>query len=258
MTTLNELLSQPNSPFSLENLAAAQINEVKQSWKRKLDKIQDCPVIDMPSKRRLQQPKFRHLLESEQDFNLRVQRTVIHVGTVPYYVEQVWHAYDEFWLIVMDEHQNRFKIPYHHPAVDLRNPEPQYLQLDGGPAFLYRRPVREQPQGLHAKNYTLKDVGTENIRSTSSILPVIAGLKATDTTVWSPAYADLMHNRIFRSIRLSPQVSVYRDDGQICVEYRGRPLGPLTENSITVDSDDFERPWIKRDLTPVGLVTRVA
>lgn len=232
-------------------------DEYKSQVKKKLDKYKDVPVVDMPSKRRIHQPKFRHLLESVKDFEIRLLRSIIHIGTTPYLVEGVWSYDKDFWLVVADENGVMFKIPYSHSAVDLRNPDPQYIQVDQGPAYLVRWPAREQAQGICSKNTSLKFAGTGQFSVPKNLRDIIHGLKFSDNIQWSPSYEELMKNRIFRALRLSPFVSVYRNHDTLWAEYKGRPLGKIKENTVFVDTDDFERPWVRRDVTPSGLTLKV-
>jgi hypothetical protein len=82
---------------------------------------------------------------------------------------------------------------------------------------------------------------------------------SNDILPWSWNYTDLMKRGFLPAMRLSKSIAVYTDGkGDLQAEYRGRYLGRLNENTISVDDEDFSKPWIKAAVNEVACEMRRA
>ncbi len=204
------------------------------------------------AKRRLIQPPFKLHLETLSDAHLRLSHTVVFVGATPYYVHDVYQGSGDFLLTMETWEGKVYRIWYSNPHLDLRNPEPQYIMYQEKPGLLYRRPTRQQRQGLSHDNAFVKHVGGRRYRP-ENIHEVLRGLQETGVCMWDAKYWELMQKlRAFSALRLSPSIAVYLEGPQLKTEYKGRLLGDLNEDVVSVTEEDFNRPWIKRAVSVVG------
>lgn len=224
----------------------------------KILKLPEAEVGQGSLKRRLFQPIFKLPLESLHDARMRIEGTMVFLGSRPYYCRRVAQLEPgDFVLLLDDEDNKQYRVNYSNRDLDLRNPEAQYLQYEQGPAFLTRRPVRQQRQGLSYDNTLYKRVGNTRLFRPDNIHEVVRSLRLSETVRWEPTYLDLMTKvRAMTALRLSPAIAVYVKDKKLLAEYKGRPLGKLEDNSVTVDELDYEKPWIKRDINLVGCEMR--
>lgn len=214
------------------------------------------PVLDppdLPRKRRIFTEKFKMEYDTIQDIHLRLLGTVIFIGDQYYYVRDIVNGGSNgYQLIVQDKAGVQSRIGYNHPSVDCRSPEPQYIQMDRV-GFLMRYPARQQHQGLHRNNVRIKYVGenaTTSIHDPSILLPSFRD----EVLPWDMSLHRLMESyKAVPWFRLSSRVAVWNENDKLKVEYRGRYLGELKENSVLVDEDDYSQQWIRHDLQKVGL-----
>lgn len=208
-------------------------------------------------KRRVRQPVFKLRLDRMEDVNLRLVGSLVTVGGRLFRVAEVVKTDGEFVCLVEDGDRTMYHIPYSHPELDLRTPEPQYFMDGDTPAFFWRHPARQQQQGVTDRTLVVKTVGQEAMRGVNTY-QFLKGMQDTQQTVlWSPTYGDIMTKlKALRSLRLSPATAIYRLNSDLIVEYRGRPLGVLEENVVQTDAEDAARPWIVRDMQRIGLAVK--
>ena len=223
--------------------------------KSKIKGIPDVKVVIKPSKRRLSQPILKPPFETWHDIDLRLRNTMIFVGSEPYHVYETLQDGKDYTLLLMDKDGNRSKVPYYAcNAIDLRSPEPQYFIYQSQPAFLRRTQARSQRQGWCYENSCCNYVGQTRTWRTENIADVMAGLNP-DPFPWSGEYDKLMKSQV-RALRLSRDVAVYHDKDGIKAEFRGRLLGPVTEDTVAVDEYDYSKPWIKQAVEGVNMRLR--
>lgn len=223
--------------------------------------LPEVPIVDLPMKRRVTQPRFKLHYDTVKDFNLRLGNSIIHVGRLPYYVREIVQNKDDIILVVEDEKKSKGKITYQkNEAIDLRTPEPQYLMLDSYTVRLTRPPFRQQVQGLHSQNSFIQRVGKDNegCYHWENPYELLWALKeGMNTITWDKETVNLMLKyRALKTLRLSGNVAAYRVGSDIFIEYKGRGLGELQDNWVRVDDLDMKQPWIKKDLQEVNLVMR--
>jgi hypothetical protein len=210
------------------------------------------PVYET-AKRRLPFPAFKLELNTVDDAGLRLSNTIVYIGPDPVFVTGVALGRDgQMYLLFRAVDGKDYKIAYHDPKVDLRSPEPQYLVYHHEPVYLIRNALRQQKQGLDRSNSMIKPVN-KNPHRWDHAMEVCKGLKEQTNLSWTPQYHDLMvRARAFRSLRLSPNVCFFADDDKVKAEYRGRLLGDVNDNEITLDDSDKRRPWIAKAVKEIG------
>jgi hypothetical protein len=239
-----------------ELMAAAAANQ-QAARLAKFMKLPELPVTQRPAKRRLSQPPFKLLLETPHDVDLRLRGTLIFVGPELFCVLDCIQHENDYLLAVEDGKSKRWRVPYSHPLVDLRSPEPQYISYEGIPAYLSRRPARAQQQGISYSNSVLKNAGNARYYRPENISAVIKGITAENVQM-DQRILDLMTRvRVFSTIRMSPNIALYLDPkDNLNAEFKGRWLGFVNENTITVDELDARRPWIKSAVQQIGCELR--
>jgi hypothetical protein len=216
-----------------QKLIAWDIDRKKNKYKG----IPEVTVVIKPSKRRLSQPILKPTFETWHDIELRLRNTMIFVGSEPYHVIETVQDGKDYLLFLLDKNGKKCKVPYYAcEHIDLRSPEPQYFIYQSQPAFLRRTQARSQRQGWCYENSACNYVGQTRTWRTENIGDVMVGLN-TDPFPWSSGYSNLMKAQV-RALRLSRDVAVYLDKNGINAEYRGRLLGPVQEDTITVDDFD--------------------
>jgi hypothetical protein len=216
----------------------------------------ELELIPIRQKRRVDQPRFKIEYDNLNDIRMRLINSIVYVGGGAYYVTDVTTYKKEYWLILRDDKGKRWSVPYGATAeINLRTPEPRYLQVKTTPMFFIRTPAREQSQGLSGRNVMVKPVGTaKDYQRWHELTDILTGLSSCDPDPWSELYADLMvKKRLFPSIRLSNHVAFYLDhQDKLLAEYKGRYLGEVQDDTIHVDARDYARPWIARDVSEIG------
>jgi hypothetical protein len=240
--------------------AQQYIDKIEAQVEATLNKI---PIIDVPSippKRRIPQPRFKIEFENVDSLWARVGNTFIWVGPHVFHVEEVKQHKGEFWLLLNDGRGGRFRTPYKlNSNIDLRSPEPQYLNLnDYGACFVTRRPERQFLQGMSRGNMFFKRAGASRMYRMEDMWDLIPGLRDIDNLKWQTSYWELMvKSRALKTLRMSAAIAFYRDkEEKLIAEYRGRPLGYVLDDCVEMDEKDYEKPWIKQDLHEIGCTTR--
>lgn len=223
-------------------------NERNQQW----ENLPDVPVVRLPSKRRMPQPTLKIPFSTIHDISLRLRHTLVFVGSELYYVTEVVQLRNDFLLAVQNKAGEAYKVWYSSPDLDLRSLEPQYITYEGRPWFVYRLPLRVQKQGMSADTLYCRSPGGQPQRL-RNLRCVQEGL-STDVFPWNPMLQELMAKvKALPSIRLSKNVAAYlADPNTVMADYRGRPLGPINENTITVDDMDIKKPWITAAIQQIG------
>lgn len=209
-----------------------------------------------PTKRRMNMPRLKIKYETLHDIRLRLQHTLIFVGSNLFYVRDVQELDGDFLLILNDSSGITYRCWYNQSdAIDLRTPEPQYIVVeDRQPAFLTRLPGRSQRQGLCSDNAYARWVGSSgtDLFRVHNFNWMMRNIKS-DPVLWSSTLYDLMVKaEAFRSVRLSKDIAFYTDSTALHAEYRGRELGVVNDNEISVSEQDAARPWIGRDVRNIG------
>jgi hypothetical protein len=241
--------------MSVEDWVAAQEKKVE----KHLSTYPEIDVPPLPPKRRLTQPRFKLVYENRDDLWSRIGNSFIWVGSSVFFVEDVYEHKHEFWLILSDGKGKRYKAAYNaNTSIDLRSPEPQYINLDSGPAFITRKPDRQFIQGMSRGNIYIKSIGKSRFNRLDDMYELIPGLSDTESLMWQPNYLDLMlKTRALRTLRLSQSIAFYRNkENQLYAEYRGRPLGVVNDDCVELDERDYVRPWIKQDLHEIGCTAK--
>lgn len=259
----NPYIPGTDNYLAYEALKEAYNKKELQRWL----KYPDVIINHSPSKRRIFQPAFRMSFETLADISLRLRHTIIFIGPEPYYVEDIKQTENDFLLLVSKRHgegEEIYKVFYNKElAVDLRSPEPQYISYHSKPVYLVRPPYRQQQQGISYSNSYGKPLGHSGIHRLDNSNEVIKGLREQETIApWSETYSDLMLRiRAMPSIRLSKSLCAYVSEEYasegVFVEYRGRKLGELKENTILMDEEDCSKPWIKREIAMVNCQAKV-
>jgi hypothetical protein len=247
----------PGTPEAAEWRGFIQ-RDLRSRVKRYTDSYPLLKPVKRPSKRRLEQPTLKPMFATFHDLSLRLQGTFIFIGSDLYRVYDMRDAGDDYILIVQDKDGANFHVFYNEcREIDLRTPEPQYIQFQRMPVFLYRTPSRSQRQGICAENTLGRCAGTGDIiRVTDQPRDLMAGI-STDILPWSSGYTDLMRRGFLPSMRLSKNVAVYTDKkGEFHTEYRGRYLGELRENVVFAGEHDSEKPWIRAAVNEVACELR--
>jgi hypothetical protein len=222
-----------------------------------LDQIPLLEVPPLPPKRRYAQPKFKIMYESRDDLWARLGGTYIWVGQQVFHVDDAREHKSEIWLIVSGAGGKYFKVPYKATEhLDLRSPDPQYVNIGTGPVFLTRKPDRQFLQGMTRSNLFTKRIGKTRFHRLEDGRELVPALSDTESLVWQSSYSELMKTRALQQLRLSPCIAFYRNQFGLAAEYRGRPLGYVTENCVSLDDNDFDKPWIRQDLHEIGCTTR--
>lgn len=227
--------------------------------RRYMEQYPELKPEKRPSKRRLEQPTLKPTFTTFHDIHLRLNGTFIFIGSDLYKIYDMRDAGDDYILIVTDKKGDNYHVLYNKcEEIDLRTPEPQYIQYSRLPVFLYRTPGRSQKQGICTENSLGRLAGSgQTIRVTDQPLELMAGI-SNDILPWSWNYTDLMKRGFLPAMRLSKNVAVYTAKDDILVEYRGRKLGRLQENVVFADEFDSERPWIRAAVNEVGCELRRA
>lgn len=212
--------------------------------------------------RSVPQPVFKQKYFNLQDARLRLLKSLIFVGNEVFVVLEVGRAGKDYILLLGDHQQHCHTIKLGGcEYVDLRTPEPQYLNVHGRVVYLCRRPKRQQAQGLQSGNCFFKDVGKDckdfNSDTNRNILNIKVLLKAFNSQKdisWGPEKLGLLKERVVTGLRLSKYLSTFiNDKDEIFAEYRGRTLGEIKHDRIDVASPESNFHWIAREAENAGL-----
>jgi hypothetical protein len=224
-----------------------------------LSAVPELTFPSLPPKRRHNQPKHKIAYETRDDLWDRLGNTFIWIGPNLYCLDDIREYKGEFWLIVNSGSGQHFRIAYSSKDIDLRSPEPQYLNVADTASFVTRRAERQFQQGNSRSNIFYKKVGKSNFHRFENLWELIPAFKNAENLIWVPAYQNLVKQRAVSALRLSPCVAIYRDhkSERIVAEYRGRPLGYVEDNCVLLDEHDYGKPWSRNDLHEVGCTTKV-
>jgi hypothetical protein len=254
--TATQILNQMAQPASQD--ASALLQAENEKIIKRLLKLPPVKTSGGIYKRRLSQPRFKMDYATNHDIGMRLRGTIIFVDDTPWYVrdskEVVKDDKVDFLLILEDGQSVAHHIWYSDERIDLRNPEPQYLTYDGRAVWMTRRPWRQQSQGVSYNNTWLRRVGTTQIYRPDQIHALVGSLCLSNHVLqWSPHFEELlMRSQALSELRLSPTVAFFRNKEDLLAEYKGRPLGRVQGERILIDSMDYSKKWITRDIEFIG------
>lgn len=235
----------------------AYVQEVERLKKKQLDRLMETPELEVPW---TAERPFKNKIDDIADAVRRYESCVFFVAGKPLYVAQVFQKDDDFQMIVYGADQKKRRVSCSHPYVSFRCPAARYIQLDSNPFFLSRMPVRQQQQGLCHTNAKLKAPGTSEWGGLRRMSDYLGALENTEIMPWDERLEDFVRKkRLLRSVRLSNDVAVYREDSQghsLAVEYKGRELGELTEDTVLIPKAEPE--WVRKSVTAVSLKLKEA
>src|SRR3990167_2801191 len=213
--------------------------------------------ISLPPKRRIRHPRYHQLYSSRRDADMRLRDSLVYIGSDLYYVNQVLGQDNDLWLCVSRAKDKKLKIRLSSEHLDFRTPDPQYLKMSGPDVFVWRPPLRQQHQGICSTNTFTKKIGSNSSDRARDMFEIISGLEFQDTLPWTETIHNLMvQQRLFSDTRLSENLAVFKKTDNVYVEYKGRKLGQLKENTVVTNEDDAMKPWIIDDARKVNLVLK--
>jgi hypothetical protein len=225
--------------------------------KERHEKYPLLQVTPIRPKRSVNMPTFKLQFDNITDITRRLMKSLIYVGGELYYVSNIHKEGDDFVLYVTDENEKTYRIPYSTPEINLRSAEPRYLQYNGGTAYYFRPPLREQAQGMSRTNIRLKYFGTDAHDGCDRVTRMIKGMRKVEPVQWSSTYADLMlKEEIINSMRMSNNIAIGMSQDKLIAEYKGRYFGTLKDDCVFVDAQDFQKPWVQRDVARIGCKLR--
>lgn len=218
---------------------------------------QDLDVKNLPPSRS-KLPPFKLLYSNIEEAQLRLNESIVMVRGRPFYVTDTVREKRDFMLYVKDTRNKTFKIPYSHPDLDMRSPPPGYIHSGPVVSFLVRKPERIYKQGLTSQTAQHKPVGTDRWKHFNSISDILRGIEGRTNRKWDGSIAKHVQEGLIHSLYLSEHIGVGRKAAleKTFVEYKGRTLGELQEDTVSLDPDDFDVSWIKNDLREVGINAR--
>lgn len=219
---------------------------------RLLKKHPEVPILTGASKRRLPQPVLKMDFETLSDIKMRLSGTYVFIGQHLYYIRDIFQHQGDYLMELQGPGRRVFWTYYNrNTAIDLRGPEPQYITINGRAVFLLRPPLRQQRQGLSFDNLQCKAVGSSRITRfdiPEEFMTVFTG----KTMQWIPQYDELLKHRVVAALRLSKRVAVYSQKQQTKMEFQGRFLGNMKDNTVELDRLDISRPWVVDAVREVG------
>lgn len=255
---ISENLFEDGTPEATE-WAGIVATAARRTVQKYLD-LPEAPVVKFGSKRRLQQPTLKLPFSSLHDIRLRLNGTMVFIGSTLYLVRDIFDVDGDFLMKLEDKDGKKFRSWYHRGDVDLRSLEPQYVTVSNVPGFVFRPPGRIQRQGMCNENLLFKHVGQsqDNAHRLDSYHELMKGL-STDINPWSPAFSSLMVKmRALPALRLSKNVAFFTDKDKVRAEYKGRLLGEVYDDVVMLDEDDYRRPWIRDAVLQVGCTAKEA
>lgn len=202
-------------------------------------------------------PPFKILYDTVEEARLRLTQTILMLKGRPFLVDLAGGSNDKILLVVSDSAGKKHKILL-NDIPDFRACPPRYITYDSHAYYLCRIPARVSQQGMTSNNTYAKMVGTANLGPVNRH-SLLKSLEDKKVLPWNETVDGLLRDGHVRDLRLSTEVSVYRNKAKLFVEYRGRDVGPLKEDTVTPDfSDDGHCRWITRAMTDVSLKVRHA
>lgn len=213
--------------------------------------LPEVQAVRAASKRKVEQPRVKPRFQSLHDIRLRLSGTCIFVGPDMYYVNDIYELDNDYLLSVTGRDGKNRRVWYSNELIDLRSMEPQYVNLESGPYFVFRPPMRSQRQGMCDENLRAKRPGDRQYQR-PGLLSIVKGF-GTQSVPWSAEYARLMNvEGVLPTLRLSKDVAFYRERDRLKAEYRGRLLGFVNDDTVYLDDSDLRRPWIQNALRDVN------
>lgn len=153
--------------------------------------------------------------------------------------------------IALNESGHQEYLLFTDEGLNLRSPDPGYIQLMDTTVLFRRKPARVYKQGINGENSIFSRVGKEGDRwPVFGRYPDHVVCEAFNNRSVHRFTPELMEDK--SSLRLSDRIAVFkRNGGKLHVEHRGYYLGPLIRNTqVKVDALS---PWTCNALAAVGL-----
>jgi hypothetical protein len=243
------------------------VQELERNEARVNEPVRPDPRKDIPEKEK-KLPRFKPIYENREEAKLRLVGTIITLYDTPCYISDVGTVIDTvtneqgLGAIVTQPGGRTIQVVFNPHGMDMRSPEPGYVTMDSSAYYMIRRPARVARQGLSKENVTLKLAGDKNfigIPRPFTLINLAQALAERDVVRWTPQiYADLLNPMRPNSRRLSNRIAIYNSSKKgPSVEFKGRTLGPLENDTALVAELDAEASWIMDAMTEVGLNMQV-
>jgi hypothetical protein len=214
-----------------------------------LDALEAVPL------RKKELPPFKIQYQTFAEIKLRLLNSIISVKGHPFVVGRIRQKAGDFTLYVYDKTSAYKKVQY-SDLTDLRSIPPMYVR-HGQVGWLCRWPGRVYQQGITKSNTLIRTADGKKTLSPINTSQLIKQLAERETHVWDSTTDKLMRREDIATIRLSDDIAVMSTQSEITACYRGRPLGTVQENVVTVfDEDDLLQSWIETPARDVGLELR--
>lgn len=213
--------------------------------------------------RRVAMPAFKHDYDTVEEARRRLLQTIVMIQGIPYLVEDVRQNMRHGIYLTLDPTTgDKKKVPL-NKIHDLRSPPPGYLSFKDdelfGTFWFARKPARVTMQGLPMRERGgtgyVKAVGNERgFQPWPRAGILIKGLLNKDNMKFQPAMGEFMVSGLIKNIRLNGNVACYAEGNAAFVEYKGRKLGKLQGNRVSLeDETDRNVPWIEKDLNSANI-----
>lgn len=235
-----------------------------------LAKKPNYTISDLPEGRiKTKIPGFKLAYDSYEECSRRLRGSLIIVRGSPYVVNGVYNDKTGIVMALQDGAQKEYWCSY-NAVESLRTPPPVYVTIHGdhaGTYWLCRRPSfphdrqhgrhhGDYIQGLTQRNGMMKRVGSTDFnhgRGMVSLYQIAKAMSLKDDTRFDSKVDELMRKGILGQVRLSDNVAVYLKKDDVLLEYKGRELGKLKDDSVRLGDEDKDTPWICEDLRAIGL-----
>lgn len=148
----------------------------------------------------------------------------------------------------MDSENDYTQLLFAKEGMNLRSPDPGYIQV-GPKAYFYRRiPARIYKQGICADNTFFSLAGKDLRSALFGMVPDSMLLKAFNNRPVIQYDPQLMEGK--DSLRLSDRVAVFKKNGRHTVEHKGVTLGSINGRRVFVQNPSV---WVENALNSVGL-----
>jgi hypothetical protein len=196
---------------------------------------------------------FKINYDTLQEVKLRLNNTAISIKGHTFVVKAVRSDHGQFFLAVSDLNKT-YKVNY-KDLTDLRSIPAMYV----GSGWLCRIPARVYQQGLNRHNTLLKSVDCSSSISNMNPDQIVSQIRSRVKRSWDSTLLSLVSNGDLSNLTLSGDVAVKHEKGKVMACYRGRKLGYVQGNEVTVlDEDDLLQSWIEKPVKNVGLELRAA
>lgn len=198
---------------------------------------------------------FKLKYDTLEEVRMRFNKTVILVKGNPFNVSDQRHIGQSYYLLLEDINNKKSYIPVEE-IPDLRPAPPGYVKIGETNGYLKRSPARVNQQGMTSQSVNIQRVGSKDFIPFSTPSLVEALSFRGKILPWNIHYKRLIDDRVVSTFRLSDTIAVYKPQGKdvVVVEYKGRRLGALRDNTIhAFDEDDLIQPWVQRDTRRVDL-----